>query len=134
MNLKNPVKFKKIRLLESLRLHYVVAHFARTCVEPVEIEFPKGKRVKFDVGDTVYLPVYEIFRDPEYFEKPLEFNPDRFSEENGGVKAFMDRGTFFPFGNGPSKDFLIFSHFFKNFSIIFLNFLKLKNTLKIREI
>lgn len=77
----------------------------RQCTEPVEIEFPKGKKVKFEVGDQIYIPAHSIFMDPEYFENPQEFNPDRFSAENGGVRSYIDRGVFFPFGQGISKNF-----------------------------
>ena len=39
--------------------------------------------------------------DPEYFPDPEKFDPDRFSPENGGAKAFIDQGVFLPFGTGP---------------------------------
>ena len=52
----------------------------------------------------LYIPAQSLFMDSEYYEDPLEFIPDRFSAENGGVKSYVDRGIFFPFGNGPSKE------------------------------
>lgn len=39
--------------------------------------------------------------DPEYYPNPTKFDPDRFSPENGGIKSFIDRGLFLPFGIGP---------------------------------
>ena len=105
-NLDNNFKFKVIILLflETLRIRSPLAHIIRQCTEPVEVEFPKGKLVKFEVGDMLYIPAQSLFMDSEYYEDPLEFNPDRFSAENGGVKSYVDRGIFFPFGNGPSKE------------------------------
>ncbi|XP_070508784.1 probable cytochrome P450 28a5 [Chironomus tepperi] len=86
---------------ETLRLHNPGSYIARQCIEPITLHFPKDKKVFFDVGDVVYIPNQSIFKDPEYFENPLTFYPERFAPENGGVKAFMDQGIFFPFGLGP---------------------------------
>lgn len=40
-------------------------------------------------------------RDAEYYPNPLEFIPERFDEEHGGVKAYRDKGVFLTFGDGP---------------------------------
>ena len=45
--------------------------------------------------------MWSIQRDEKYYDEPLKFNPDRFSVENGGVKAYRDQFVFFPFGDGP---------------------------------
>lgn len=46
-------------------------------------------------GDFVYVPLYSIQRDPDYFPNPSEFIPERFSDENlNDIKPF----TFLPFG------------------------------------
>lgn len=37
----------------------------------------------------------------EYYPSPESFIPERFDPENGGVKAFKDRGVLIPFGDGP---------------------------------
>lgn len=49
----------------------------------------------------IYIPLYQIQRDPEYYPMPLEFIPERFDSANGGIKAFKDRGVFLTFGDGP---------------------------------
>jgi len=64
---------------------------ARFCTDPITLHLPKEKKVHFVSGYVVYIPI----------ENPLQFNPERFSPENGGLKAFMDRCIFFPFGMGP---------------------------------
>jgi cytochrome P450 family 6/cytochrome P450 family 28 len=86
---------------ETLRLHLPAGHFARICTEAVTIDGLKDKPLSFDVGDTVYLAASSVFKDPEFFENPNDFDPERFSPQNGGVKMFTDRGVFFPFGMGP---------------------------------
>lgn len=37
----------------------------------------------------------------EYFPNPESFYPERFDDENGGIKSFRDRGVLIPFGDGP---------------------------------
>lgn len=44
------------------------------------------------------IPIMAIHRDPQYFENPLKFDPERFSDENKhNIKPF----TYIPFGLGP---------------------------------
>lgn len=52
----------------------------------------------FEQKENIRIPIYSIQRDSEYFEKPLEFIPERFDEENiHKIRPF----TFLPFGDGP---------------------------------
>lgn len=39
-----------------------------------------------------------IHRDPQYFQNPNKFDPERFSEEN---RHLIDLMTYMPFGYGP---------------------------------
>lgn len=52
-------------------------------------------------GMNVYIPLYQLQRDSEYYSKPNEFIPERFDPVHGGVKAFKDKGVFLTFGDGP---------------------------------
>lgn len=49
----------------------------------------------------VYIPLYQLQRDAEYYPQPNEFKPDRFGPEHGGIKAYKDKGVFLTFGDGP---------------------------------
>lgn len=71
------------------------------CNEPVEVDLPKDKKLYFEKNLVVIFPLASILMDPEYFPNPTQFDPDRFAPENGGAKAFVDRGIFLPFGTGP---------------------------------
>lgn len=71
------------------------------CTEDIVLDTPKDNQIQLTKGDVVYIPARSIFKDPEFFENPLKFDPDRFSAENGGVKRYIDSGVFFPFGLGP---------------------------------
>lgn len=46
----------------------------------------------------VWIPVYEMMHDPEYFPDPERFDPDRFTEE---AKRQRHSYVYLPFGEGP---------------------------------
>lgn len=82
-------------------MHPPGTHLSRQCTEAVEVELPKDKKMFFEEGNIIMMPIMPIHMDPEYYSNPTKFDPDRFSPENGGVKQYIDRGVFIPFGNGP---------------------------------
>lgn len=72
----------------------------RVCTKPfiIEPESPDEKPIPINVGDILWLPVYTLHRDPDYFPNPERFDPERFNEMNRDrIKPF----TFLPFGSGP---------------------------------
>lgn len=87
-------------LTEALRLHNPATHLGRMCIEDITLDLPKDKKVPFTKGDVVYIPLNSFAKDPEYFEEPLRFNPDRFAKGDSPSRL-MDQGIFFPFGMGP---------------------------------
>jgi cytochrome P450 family 6 len=58
---------------------------------------PESK-VVFPKGQTVFIPVYAIHHDPEIYENPSQYDPDRFTPEN---EAKRNPYAFLPFGEGP---------------------------------
>lgn len=46
----------------------------------------------------IFIPVYAIHRNPEYWKNPDEFEPDRFLPENEEARPSY---TYIPFGGGP---------------------------------
>ena len=70
---------------------------ARRVTKPWKIP---GADLTIPVGVGIYLPIGSFHRDPEYWENPLEFNPERFNAEN---KSKIKTGTYAPFGLGPRK-------------------------------
>lgn len=56
------------------------------------VVIPKGMRVQY--------ATLGIHYDPEYYDDPMKFDPDRFTSENKGKIA---TGTFFGFGIGPRQ-------------------------------
>ena len=56
--------------------------------------------LKIKQGTVVIVPQFVMQRHPRFWEKPDDFQPDRFL--NDGEKN-MDEGAYFPFSHGPRK-------------------------------
>ena len=50
------------------------------------------------IGTEIVVPVAGIHKDPDFWESPEDFNPERFSSQNKGK---IKSGTYLPFGSGP---------------------------------
>lgn len=97
----NQIKINFTLFSEILRMHGPASHLSRMCSETVEIDLPKDKKLLIEEGTILLFPIRSMHMDPEFYPNPEKFDPDRFSPENGGVKALIDQGVFIPFGNGP---------------------------------
>lgn len=82
-------------LNEALRLCPPGALNGRIVVRDIAVD---GYRVA--AGSLVGVGIYALHRDPALWERPLEFDPDRFSPENS---AGRNRWQYLPFGGGPRK-------------------------------
>lgn len=80
---------------ETLRLHPPLPFTTRICSEDWLID-----GMKIEKGSSIWFPIHSIHRDERYYHEPEEFLPERFDQENGGVKAFRDRCELIPFGDG----------------------------------
>ncbi|WP_275571805.1 cytochrome P450 [Mycolicibacterium vanbaalenii] len=80
-------------LHEALRLCPPVAATARMAMRDVEVD---GYRI--EAGSMMAVGIYALHRDPALWERPLAFDPDRFSAKNSGGR---DRWQYLPFGAGP---------------------------------
>jgi cytochrome P450 family 28 len=85
---------------EALRMHPPATFTGRICTEAIELDF-EGQKAPIEKGINVYVPIHQIHYDPEIYSEPEKFIPERFDADNGGVKAFKDKGVFLPFGDGP---------------------------------
>jgi cytochrome P450 len=80
---------------EALRLCPPGAFNGRTVVRDIAVD---GYRLP--AGSLVGVGIYALHRDPALWERPEEFDPDRFSPENS---AGRNRWQYLPFGGGPRK-------------------------------
>jgi cytochrome P450 len=80
-------------LREALRLCPPAAGVGRLATRDLAID---GYRVK--AGSLMGVGIYAVHRDPDLWDRPLLFDPDRFSPENSRGR---DRWQFVPFAGGP---------------------------------
>lgn len=78
---------------ETMRLYPPAYTIGRKTKEPVDIDgclIPKGTNV--------LMSQWIVHRDPRWFEDPLTFNPDRWTDNLAGR---IPKYAYFPFGGGP---------------------------------
>ncbi|SOJ55240.1 Epi-isozizaene 5-monooxygenase/(E)-beta-farnesene synthase [Mycobacterium simulans] len=78
---------------EAMRLCPPTVAVSRVVTKDIEVA---GYRV--DAGTMCSVAIYALNRDPAAWDRPLEFDPDRFNAENS---AGRDRWQYIPFGAGP---------------------------------
>lgn len=82
-------------ILETMRIHPGDPEVTRTTTQAYEVPDTK---FTIPVGMKVKIPVFAIHHDPEIYENPEEFIPERFSSENVAKRHAC---SFLAFGNGP---------------------------------
>ncbi|XP_049307479.1 uncharacterized protein LOC105222599 [Bactrocera dorsalis] len=86
---------------EVLRLYPVLPYLDRE-YQPKEGEKQFDLKPFYDykvpVGMPVFVPIFGIQRDPEFWPNPDTFDPERFNAENKKTHKPM---SYLPFGNGP---------------------------------
>jgi cytochrome P450 len=80
---------------ESLRLYPPAWAFARTAIHEDSIG---GYLIP--AGSLVVLSPYVMHRSPRYWDRPTEFDPDRFLP---AASAARPKFAYFPFGSGPRQ-------------------------------
>ncbi|XP_021359990.1 cytochrome P450 3A29-like, partial [Mizuhopecten yessoensis] len=88
------LRYLDMCLSEVLRLHPPFVRFTRTCVKTTKI-----KNLTIPTGMMVIVPVDFLHHDPDVWEKPESFNPERFSEAEKAYEPL----DYIPFGHGPRK-------------------------------
>ncbi|XP_037826698.1 cytochrome P450 6a2-like [Lucilia sericata] len=82
-------------ILETLRLYPALSYIQRVSLNDYKIP---DANITLDKGTNVYIPVKAIHLDPEIYENPLEFQPERFSPSQ---TASRHPQSFLGFGDGP---------------------------------
>lgn len=87
------LQYTRMVIEESMRLYPPAYLLSRECAEGDTIEgYPIKK------GGIMVLAIHALHKNEEYWENPLEFNPERFTPER--VKA-RPKWHYLPFGAGP---------------------------------
>jgi len=96
MLMKN-VPYMDMVVSETLRKWPAAAFLDRQCNKDIVYE-TDGQRIQINKGDIIWFPVWGIQHDPNYYENPDKFDPERFNDEN---KHSRNPFNFMPFGVGP---------------------------------
>ncbi|WP_435359005.1 cytochrome P450 [Haloarchaeobius sp. DFWS5] len=80
---------------ESMRLYPPVHAIVREPTEDVEFD---GYRIP--AGSPISMPQWTVHRDPEYYDDPMAFRPDRWTD---AFEKALPRYAYFPFGGGPRR-------------------------------
>ncbi|KAK9885349.1 hypothetical protein WA026_010846 [Henosepilachna vigintioctopunctata] len=64
----------------------------------IEPELPGEEPVHLEKDDNIMISIWSIHHDPQYYENPEKFDPERFSSEN---RKNIQPYTYIPFGVGP---------------------------------
>jgi cytochrome P450 len=89
------LKYTEMVILESMRLYPPAYGFGREAISECEIG---GYHVP--AGTTIFLSQWVTHRDPRFFENPLEFNPERWSND---LAKRIPKYAYFPFSGGPRQ-------------------------------
>lgn len=89
----NKMEYLDCFVRESLRIFPPVATVDRHCDTDSEVN-----GIKLEKGSVVMVPVYSVHHDPDIWEDPEEFKPERFSKEN---RNSIHPAAWLPFGIGP---------------------------------
>lgn len=79
-------------------MHPPITCLYKTCTDPIELDGINHKKVHISKGLTICIPIMNYHHDPEYFDGPEDFVPDRFGTVKGGVDKFIKKGVYLPFG------------------------------------
>ena len=89
------MKYLNCVMQETLRLYAIITNVTRRCTQTTHI---KENGVTFPAGADVLVPMFLINRDPEIWDEPSKFKPERFS---GSTGFFTNaKNGYFPFGYG----------------------------------
>lgn len=80
-------------LKESMRLYPPAWGTSRQVIETIKLG-----DYTLEPGDTVFVNQWVMHRDPRFFERPEQFQPERWAD---GFEQRLPKGVYFPFGDGP---------------------------------
>lgn len=87
-------KYMEMVVSESLRLWPPVFQTDRQVTKPYRLQ-GNGVSVTLTTNDSIWIPIYGLHLDANYWPEPKRFDPERFNDEN---RKHIRAGTYLPFG------------------------------------
>ena len=96
----NEMKYLHGVVHEALRMYPAAMVTDRVCTKRFELPpaLPGAKPLVLEEGTILQIPIYAIHRDPQYYDDPNTFNPERYS---GDTRKVQNSEAFLTFGQGP---------------------------------
>lgn len=120
-NLNNTVTKNTNSVAESLRIFPPAFFSNKICTEAIDLKNKNGNILHVPKGTTIVLPFHAIMNDKQYYSD--SFEPERFLQENGGLKRYKEMGVYYGFSDGPriclGKIFSLFFSFLINILFYF---------------
>ncbi|CAL8112619.1 unnamed protein product [Orchesella dallaii] len=91
------LKYVERCLLETMRLYPSSFGYMRYLKKSLNIDY-EGKNVEVPAGTDIVLVPWVIHRSPQYYQKPEEFDPDRFLPDQSAKRHPY---SYLPFSAGP---------------------------------
>jgi len=85
---------------ESQRVTPTTGLLTKICTEETELRGSDGLVCRVERGTSILIPISGLHGDPQYWENPEVFDPDRFGPDR---KNNIERFAFLPFGAGPRQ-------------------------------
>ncbi|XP_072748583.1 uncharacterized protein [Anoplolepis gracilipes] len=97
----NSMEYLNAVIDEALRKYPIGLMADRLCLKDFELPptLPGMKPFTVKKGHTIWIPIYGLHHDPQYFEEPEKFDPERFRGER--KRDSLNCGAYVPFGLGP---------------------------------
>lgn len=89
---------------EALRMFPPVLGTDRVCTKRFELppSTPGAEPTVVEPGTYLWVPTVGLHYDPQYYDEPDKFDPERFLDQDGNLKLKITDATHFvPFGIGP---------------------------------
>lgn len=91
------MKYLECCIDETLRKYPIASVLMRQCTKDYKIS---NSDMVIPEGTSIFIPILGHHRDPEIFENPMQFKPERFLNSSTG--GGQSKGLFYlPFGDGP---------------------------------
>ncbi|XP_054737901.1 uncharacterized protein LOC129244309 [Anastrepha obliqua] len=92
------LQYMQMVIDEVLRLYPPLPFLDRQCTEQEGYSLEPFHNFRMPQGMPVYIPVYGLHMNPEFYPEPEKFDPERFAPQN---KKNLKPYAYMPFGLGP---------------------------------